>query len=429
MAPKMVPTPQGPMADMGTVIVDVNLKTRTVTTHPMVSGSLAAPSGVSAAMYGASELISHNFTLDGGAPSAGNTYILSDRIENKLSWPIGTHIAHAPGVFPSDTMGVFVFLSVKPTVLSGCSANPDTCTVTADSGEDGAYPFSTADPQPYMYFKTILEAADVTPHSGLDYSGPSAEHPVDYSRSLAFRASPAVTDFRFGVSVSAAFVRPHETQWIVRYIPDALPNRVGTSLDSLRSSPDWRVGALDTVDSKITGPFCAGPTADICLGLQNKTPSMIPGAIPDSIIYSRGDSIGANDSASIEAQLSTRNLKVNNPSVFMGMQDGVKTISFGIAANKWGFVNSSNLFIAGGVDSVPLAPLDWKIVKYAQDSVQIYGDGALLLTMSYNALSPAPPPTLKPEYFWFGQRVKGAPNNPVNVASLWNFVTYSIGLP
>ena len=326
MAPRTIATPQGPMADMGTVIVDVNLKTRTVTTHPMVSGSLSAPAGVSAAMYGASSLITHHFLLDGDAPSAGNTFILRDRIENNLAWRIGTHVAGAIGVYPQDTMGVYVFLSIPPVVEAGCTPSP-TCTVAADSGYDGSFGFTTVDPQPYIFFKTILEPSDGSPLAGLDYSDQSAGSGLDYSRSFAFRASPGVTDFHFGVSVSAAWAKPHDTQWTVRYTGDSMPTRFGTSLDSLHSDPDWRVAGRDVSDSLIFTAACPF-SAFSCLLLQNGTPTNVA---PDSIIYFRSDSLGAADTAFIDALFVASHLKTNNPSVFLSMNDGTKRIEYGFA--------------------------------------------------------------------------------------------------
>ena len=41
-----------------------------------------------------------------------------------------------------------------------------------------------------------------------------------------------------------------------------------------------------------------------------------------------GDSLGASDVAFIDAQIATSNLRNGNPSVYIGMQDRVKSISF-----------------------------------------------------------------------------------------------------
>ncbi len=144
------------------------------------------------------------------APTAGNTFTLDDHIENAFSFPIGTHLPHATGVFPEDTMGVYVYMAILPTVTAGCTPSA-TCSVAADSGEDGAFPFTTPTPQPYMFFKTILEATDGVAHKGLDFTDQSPANGgtgINYFRSFSFRANPGVTNFKFGVSVSAAVVNP-----------------------------------------------------------------------------------------------------------------------------------------------------------------------------------------------------------------------------
>lgn len=421
VAPKSISTPEGPMGDFGSYVVDVDLKTRTVTTHPIASGSLSAPKGVSAAFYGGPGSITHNFSVE---PSPAHVYVLRDRIENDLPFAIGTHAIHTLGTYPQDTMGVYVFQLVKP-VVTECSGAPATCTVTADTAFDGTYPFTGADPQPYMYFKTILEAADPDPLSGLDYSDQSSIGGVDYSRTIGFHATANVVHFFFEIAVSAAWVRPHDQPWVVRYPADSMPNRLGTSLDSLRSEPDWRFAGLGVVDTSIATSFCPND-ADRCLRLQNIAAD--PSGTPiDSIVYFRSDSIGPADTAFIQADVVTSGLKPGDPSVFFGMQDGVKAIHFGLSNGAAGFTNDQNNFIAGGSVSGSTTAANWRIAKFASDSVMAFKDGTKFLVLAYTALPAAPAPNARNAYFWFGQRVKGqTTNNPTNVASAWRDLTYSI---
>ena len=275
LSPKPLPPPDL-SASLGTYIVDVNLRTRQVTSYPATS--LQAPRGVDLSLFGGTGTISHKFELTGNAPSAGNTYILHDHLENVFNYAIGTNVPHVVGALPSDTMGVFVFISIQPFGIIGCTPGPS-CQVNADSGYDGAFQFTGSTPQQYMYFKTILEPSDGTAHRGLDYTDQSAANGgtgIDYFRSFAFRASLAVTDFRFGVAVSAAKVKPHDSRWKVTYVGDSLPMRAGTSLTDLRSEPDWRVsgsgGAVG--DTSIVTSGCAGGAAR-CLRIRSTTPGLL----------------------------------------------------------------------------------------------------------------------------------------------------------
>jgi hypothetical protein len=427
VAPNAVAPPVDQMGNLGTYIVEVNLKTRVVTTHPLASGSLAPPRGVNAALYGAPGLITHVFQLDNGAP-VGGVWTLRDRIENNQPFAIGTHVAHAAGALPADTMGVFVFLSINPVVRDGCAAGP-TCTVAVDSSFDGSYPFTSPTPQPYMYFKTILEASDSVATKGLDFTDQSPTNGgngIDYSRTLSFRASPGVTNFVFGVSVSAAWTKPNETRWAVTYVGDSLPNRSGTSLATLRSEPDWRmVGSTGVSDTSIANAVCAEGVEN-CFRIQNGAPAP---SETDSLIYFRGDSLGAADNAFIEAAVAVSALKSGNPSVYLGMQDRAKAISFGIASDAAGFTTGANTFLPNGSRAVdPGSVKKWRVAKFGIDSVVAYADTLRVAGLLYSSLPTAPIAATPTPYFWFGNRVTyNATANPTNATSLWSTVHYEIG--
>jgi hypothetical protein len=428
LRPTPLPSPD-PATSSGTYIVDVNLRTHQVTSYPAASAH--PPDGVDLSLFGGTGTVSHLFELVGSAPSAGNTYILRDHLENVFSYAIGTNVAHSPGALPRDTMGIFVFLSIQPFGIVGCTPGP-ACQVRADSGYDGAFQFTGSTPQQYMYFKTILEPSDGTAHRGPDYTDQSPANGgsgIDYYRSFAFRASPAVTDFRFGVAVSAAKVKPNDNRWKVTYVGDSLPARLGASLTDLRSEPDWRVSgnAGAVADTSILTTGCAGGAAR-CLRIQSTTPSLL--ALTDSISFSRSDSVGASDSAYIAATVAVTNLPATNgaPSVFLGLQDRTKLISFGISQNSVGLCNASNAFLSGGTVTMdPTTVGSWRISKFASDSVVVYANGTRLLKQTYTSL-PAAPALASTPYFWFGNRVSwNLLFNPTNVTSLWSSVVYEIG--
>lgn len=422
VAPHRVPPPPDHLTNLGTVIVEVNTKTGEVTTHPYASASVNAPPGVDAAIYGAASMIGHTFQLVGGTHTT--TWNLRDHIENFEPFAIGTRIPHTLATLPADTMGVYVFMNIGPAVLTGCTPNPTTCFVKADSGYDGNFAF-TAPAQPYIFFKTILEPNDGVLHSGPDFSGTAGG--VDYFRTFSFRTSPGVTNFKFGVSVSAAFVQPNDTRWSVSYFGDSLPNRVGTGLADLRSEPDWRVRGSAVFDTSIVGPACAGTGVTKCLRIQTKSPGAPPGST-DTLIYYRSDSLGTSDSAFMEATLTDSGLVAGQPSATFGMQDGVKAIAFGIASASAGFVQSGNTFVTNGSGVVnPATTTTWRIRKFAHDSVVAYADGVKIVNVPYASLPAAPAAVAQPQYFWFGNRLTRGAHNAPTLTSRWSSVSYTIG--
>lgn len=427
VAPRAATPPIDQMSNLGTYMVDVDLKTGKVTSYPVESSN--APSAVDASIIGGTATIFHNFQLMGGAPTTGNHFTLTDRIENKNAFAIGTHLRHATGVFPEDTMGVYVFVSIAPTVIAGCTQGP-TCNVTVDS-TDGAFPFTSPTAQPYMFFKTILEAADGTLESGLDYTNQlslGGSH-IDYFRSIVFKASSAVTNFKFGVTVSTALVAPNATRWRVGYTGDSLPNRVGTGLADLRSEPDWRRGASAgaVIDTSIIATGCPAGGTTKCLRISSVTPAN--GALADdSLFYYRSDSLATGDNAYISASVTVSGNKPNNPTVFIGMQDRVHLMLFGISQNKIGFCDGNGAFVG---TPTTINATSYRISKFGTDSVVVYLDGATTssINVAYSTLPGAPPVATPNKFFWFGNRVQFASSpKPSGDISLWSNVVYEIGV-
>jgi hypothetical protein len=113
----------------------------------------------------------------------------------------------------------------------------------------------------------------------------------------------------------------------------------------------------------------------------------------------------------------------------MGMQDRVRQILVGFSQNKVGFCTAANVFITGTeVTANPTTIQSWRVVKYAADSVAIFGAGVHLVTLPYSSLPPAPTPAARTAFFFFGNRaLKGSPS-PKTVTSLWSSVVYEIGV-
>lgn len=153
--------------NLGTVIVDVDIRSGTATTHPLGT-TVEAPPGVSAKFFGTATQIEYTFAgvPQGFASTDSVVFNLRGGFSNLLpaDVAIGTNSAHTYPFFPQDTIGVYVYYSFLPynirySTLADTTSSPCPallCTVTVDSA-DGLYPFTGGVPQPYQYWKTILE--------------------------------------------------------------------------------------------------------------------------------------------------------------------------------------------------------------------------------------------------------------------------------
>src|SRR5450432_3079785 len=114
-APKMVPTPLGPMHDLGTVIVDVDFRTHKITMHP-ADASMTLPPGVSARFFGGPLQIEHapgeQLSLDEGGGAFERNFHWG--FSNLLTFAIGTNSPHTYPAFPQDTLGEYMYFSILP---------------------------------------------------------------------------------------------------------------------------------------------------------------------------------------------------------------------------------------------------------------------------------------------------------------------------
>jgi hypothetical protein len=424
VAPRTIPTPSGPMGDLGTYIVHVDVKHQTVDVHP-AGQMVQTPSGVDAQIYGAVGQIRHVFFLHSATPIGGTgaEYHLSEDLKNLLPFAIGTNSPHTFPTFPQDTMGVYVFLSIPVFNIRNISgACVSGCSVVMDSA-DGAYPFSSPTPQPYMYWKTILESPSAAADSArafTDQTSLGGTH-VHYFRNYNFLTTGSVTDFSFGLSVSAAWVDPNDNRWKVFYAGDSLPNRIGTDLQHLQSEPDWRVLGTGGGTATIQPPACVANTGACQLQIVSGAPTI---GAKDTLMYFRSDSVRASQSAYIQATMSTSLLgDPTKPSVFLGLKDPAKLVQMGISTTRTGFTDSTGAFV-GTTIPTDLSRTIYRVSKFGTDSAGLYTNNSILLVVPYSALPAAPPLVGSDRFFFFGNITQTL---SVASTSLWSNVNYEIG--
>ncbi len=416
LAPKTIQTPSGPMRDLGTVIVHVDMKHHTIQVTPVSGAATKLPPGVDARFFGSKAQIEYALTEGPTNTDLGGgdiEYHIRANISNLLDFAIGTNSPHTYPAVPQDTMGIYVYFAIPPynfQSLGGPCLIP-ACTVAIDS-VDGAFTFTSAQPQSYVFWKAILEGGG----TGAKVPGPFETNQTGiagggYFRHMAFHTHGNMTDFSFGLSVAAPWVEPNENRWKVSYIGDSLPTRL--SLDDLRSEPDWR--RLGTTGSSAN----SGGTLTLS------------SAAGDSIIYYRSDSLRSSQNAYIAATVTTSALTGVTPGVFLGLKDPSKLAEMGISSLLTGFTDSTGTFIPGFTVTTVPSNTTYRVVKYASDSASIFSSASgstALVTIPYSSLPPAPVrgsgPPVYDRFFFFGNMT--AP--PLSAAtSAWSNVNYEIG--
>ncbi len=416
VAPHTPVPPVDQMANLGSYIVHVDRIRGTVEVTPVGDVTPTMPKGVSARFYGKQGDIEHVFHFDSSVETPVGSgvaeWFLTEHINNSLGWAIGTNSPHTAPVFPQDTMGIYVYLNTPPPPGTASCPLPATCTAVMDSA-DGAYPFTSPTPQKYMFFKTILEQGTFGVHSGRSYTDQTSVGGTNYFRVWHWKTTGFVSNFSYGISVSAAWVDPHETRWKVFYVPDSLPNQV--SANDLRTEPDWRVlGTGGGTPSIVTGKLQIVSTAAVV----NK----------DTLIYFRSDSVRNAQDAYITATLATSGQNGARPGVFLGLQDGAKLVQMGISNTLLGFTDTTGAFVGTPVAVNPQHST-YRVAKFATDSAAIYSppDSAnAVVRIDYSSL-PTAPTRIAGSYdrfFFFGNVTQTlAPS----ATSLWSSVNYEVG--
>jgi hypothetical protein len=422
VAPHRVPPPPDQMASLGTYIVHVDLRNRTVDVKP-ASQSPNAPPGVSARFYGLATEIEHVFAVSAPTPIGANgaEYHLRLHINNLEPFAIGTNSPHTAPAFPQDTMGVYVYQSIPPYNIT-CSTTCGATSVVMDSA-DGAYPFfeNHGLAQPYLYFKTILEPGTFGVHSGRGYTDQTSIGGIDYFRTFNYKTTGNVSDFSFGIAVSAPFVDQNETRWKVFYVADSLPNR--KSFLDLRSEPDWRISGTAGADTAIVAPGCLPNTGACKLQITSHKPT---GQNRDTLMYYRSDSVRNAQDAYITATLTIPTQSGNVPTVFLGLQDRTKLVQLGFATGKIGFADSSGAFVGIPVNTNP-AHNTYRVAKFGTDSAAVYAppdSSQSVLRINYSALPAAPTRVVFDRFFFFGNLTRSSASS---ATSLWTSVNYEVG--
>jgi len=443
-SPRNHPIPIDQMHNLGTVIVDVDVKSGKTTQHALAS-SVEPPPGVSARFFGSALQIEYLFSgqPQGFASTDSVVFNLHGGVSNLMDFAIGTPSPHTWPAFPQDTIGIYVYYVFLPYNITYAANGedppvacpPGMCTVTVDSA-DGVYPFTGGAPQPYQYFKTILEGG------GTNAGSPGAFETqqlglfpgaINYVRPFSFRThAPAgmlVRTFSFGISMMAPWVAPNESRWPVHYIADSLPNRV--DLQNLRSEPDWRVLGSGGGTATIQLPGCEAGTNSCQLQIVS-TPATFT---PETLLYYRSDSLQTTQDGYISATMSTP-VASDSASIFLGLMDSTKLVQLGISATEAGFTDSLGAFIPGSTVSTTLASSSWRVAKFGETSAAIYSPASSttpLLTIPYASLPAAPkradpsanPPTHYDRFFFFGNMTR--PGAASAGTSLWSNVNYEIG--
>jgi hypothetical protein len=310
-------------------------------------------------------------------------------VRNLLGFPIGDEQA---GATPTDTMGIYVFVSSGPTVTGTSSACSPACTVTV-LNEHGTLAFNAAN-QPYWHWNERLGAAG------------GGNDTTRARRTWTFEADTQVTAFQFEVLVSAAWARPNETRWKMTYDGDSIPD--------LDAEPLWVRNAQGTA-----GTF----------SLNNPSPGIITiNAVAGArVAFLQHDSLSTSTSAWIEARFRT-NTSTTQPEVSFGIDDDVRFMGVGATGNQVGFLTGTFVFLGTPVTVNTSTFHTYQIRKFGADSVQLLLDGARIDSRLYSAFSVSI--AQLPYFFHFGSVGTGFP--PASTAgnsSSWDYVTYEIGSP
>lgn len=374
--------------------VDVAAGTLSFEPPPRTESASLASGAPERAIYGDQGVTIriYNSAVVTSAPVAGKkTYSANVGLQNLLGYRVGDE---QRATAPADTMGIYVFVSGGPTVVSTSSACP-ACTVTVNNAR-GILDFNATN-QLYWYWTEILGPA-----------GGGADTTL-FRKPWVFQADTAVTRFSFDVLVSAAWVSPNESVWKVNYPGDSLPDT--------QAEPRWRKNATVTATTTVGSGI-------ISLGAPGST---------DSVFYYRNDSVQTGTDALIEGRFRLDNGGGHGkPQIGLAIDDNVKFIGVFVSDSSQsagraqiGFIRTSSGggFLAGApMDTIVVKNFHaYQVRKYRSDSVTVWIDGARRLSLPYASLPASRGPAL-PSNFMFGARAPGGGNT-----STWDYVVYQIG--
>ncbi|MGI9077177.1 MAG: hypothetical protein ACR2G6_07605, partial [Gemmatimonadaceae bacterium] len=217
-----------------------------------------------------------------------------------------------------------------------------------------------------------------------------------------FQADTHVTTFTFEVLVSSAWAAPNETRWKIDYQADSLPDT--------QSEPRW----TQYRDATGLGVY----TYSASDGILN----LLPGGTLSALTFYRRDSVAVAANAYIEVRLRYNGIVNDASTPGTVIDDGVKTIAFGVAANTVGFIHSDRSFFPGVyLINTTAAFHVYQLRKYAADSAVFFVDGVRGGSILYSALQPTSFPGTSP-LFQFGQ----ISISPLDTSD-WDYVVYEIG--
>jgi hypothetical protein len=375
-------TPAGAAAIRG----NADFVNGTLTFAPITpaAGSISAAPGVSGQIYGVQgttvRIYNSAVTVTNPSSPGKKTFSANVGVRNLLAFKIGDEQSGTP----VDTMGIFVFVNSGPTVTRTSSSCPG-CTVTVKNGH-GVLTFN-APLQHYWYWLDRLDAAN------------GARDTTLTRKSWVFEADTQVTGFSFDVLVSAAWSSPNETRWKVDYQGDSLPDT--------QTEPRWlraQTGAGTYNNSTTAGQL-----------------RLSPGAAPNAIDFYRRDSMATATSAYVEASV-----KYNGPTITLAgarllIDNNARSVGFGIAANRVGFINTSNTFIGTPFTINTTTALHvYQLRKYAADSGVFFVDGVRRGALPYASFSTTVVAGTAP-LVGFGHLGAGT------ATSDWDYVVYEIG--
>jgi hypothetical protein len=349
----------------------------------LIRAAIYGDQGVTVRLYNAP------VTIANPSSPGKKTFSAPVGLRNLLAFPIGDEQA---GTTPTDTMGIYVFVSSGPAVTGTSSSCSPSCTVTV-LNEHGTLAFSGAN-QPYWHWNERLGAAG----GGSDTTR--------VRRTWTFEADTQVTGFQFEVLVSAAWARPNETRWKVAYEGDSIPD--------LNAEPRWSRNAQGGA-----GTFA----------LNNPGPGVITinAAAGSRVAFLQHDSLASTTSAWIEARFRT-NGNTAQPEISFGIDDDARFIGAGANGSQIGFLTGTFVFLGTPVTVNTSVFRTYQLRKFGADSVQLLMDGARIASSPYTAFSTSI--AQLPYFFHFGAVGTGFP--PVSAAgnsSSWDHVIYEIGSP